>query len=86
MAPEANPEAPKTPVAVACDFNRSDRDDEKRANARLIAAAPDLLAALELHVNGQGHVSHCHADPNRMIPCSARCQQTRAAIAKAKGK
>lgn len=34
-----------TYVAIACDFNRYDRDAEREANARLIAAAPDLLAA-----------------------------------------
>lgn len=37
----------KTPVAAAADFNRFDRDDEVKANARLLAAAPDLLWALE---------------------------------------
>lgn len=41
------PEERNTPVAVVCDFNRFDRDDERKANARLIAAAPDLLAACE---------------------------------------
>lgn len=49
----------KTPVGVASDFNRTDRDDEKRANARLFAAAPELLAALEriVLINGStgGH-------------------------------
>ena len=34
-------------VAAAEDFNRYDRDDEVEANARLIAAAPELLEALE---------------------------------------
>lgn len=29
-------------VAVLCDFNRTDRDAEREANARLIAAAPSL--------------------------------------------
>lgn len=37
----------KTPIAAGCDFNRTDRDEEANANARLIAAAPDLLWALE---------------------------------------
>jgi len=36
------------PVAVVCDFNRYDRDDERKANAALIAAAPELLAFLKL--------------------------------------
>lgn len=34
-------------LAATYDFNRFDRDAECEANARLIAAAPDLLAALE---------------------------------------
>lgn len=33
------------PIAVVCDFNRYDRNAEQEANARLIAAAPELLAA-----------------------------------------
>jgi hypothetical protein len=35
-----------SPVAYVADFNRYDRDEERQANARLIAAAPDLLDAL----------------------------------------
>jgi hypothetical protein len=34
-------------IAAAWDFNRTDRDAEVEANARLIAAAPEMLAALE---------------------------------------
>ena len=34
-------------VALALDFNQFSRDGEADANARLIAAAPALLAALE---------------------------------------
>lgn len=34
-------------LASAFDFNRTDRDAEVEANARLISAAPDLLSALE---------------------------------------
>jgi hypothetical protein len=33
-------------IAVVSDFNRFDRDDERMANAALIAAAPELLEAL----------------------------------------
>ncbi len=34
-------------VATALDFNRFDRDEEVEANARLIAAAPELLVAIK---------------------------------------
>ena len=34
-------------IALALDFNRFDRDAEREANARLIAAAPDLLSELQ---------------------------------------
>ncbi len=34
------------PVATALDFNRFDRDEEVEANAKLIAAAPDLYYCL----------------------------------------
>lgn len=34
-------------ITVLHDFNRFDRDPEREANARLIAAAPDLLAVAE---------------------------------------
>ena len=40
-----------SPVAVVCDFNRYDSDDERQANPRLIAAAPDLLEALRLVID-----------------------------------
>ena len=40
-----------SPVAFVCDFNRYDRDEERKANARLIAAAPELLEALKLLLN-----------------------------------
>lgn len=35
------------PIGTASDFNNTDRDAEVDANARLMAAAPELLAALE---------------------------------------
>jgi hypothetical protein len=34
-----------TPVAYAADYNQYAKDDQVDANARLIAAAPELLAA-----------------------------------------
>jgi len=42
-------------VAVACDFNRFDRDNEHQANARLISAAPDLVEALRLILEEPGY-------------------------------
>ncbi|HEV8639415.1 MAG TPA: hypothetical protein VG370_34840 [Chloroflexota bacterium] len=76
------------PVAVVCDFNRYDRDDERTANARLIAAAPDLLAALRalLAVDDEpcrfDHHGYCQAH-HVSAPCIVG--QARAAVAKAAG-
>jgi selenophosphate synthetase-related protein len=36
-----------TPVAYAADYNEYAKDDQVDANARLIAAAPDLLEAAQ---------------------------------------
>lgn len=70
-----------TPISqmVICARNQlGGRADESVANAKLIAAAPDLLAALEVVVNDwtaqferNGHLA------------PAWCKQARAAIAKA---
>lgn len=54
--------------------------------AKLCAAAPDLLAALQLHLGEHGHTAGwigCSGSPK--VPCRQLCEQTRAAIAKAKG-
>lgn len=60
---------------VSCFESRAEEDAENRANARLIAAAPDLLEALEL----------CYK--SMMLGCADVDAQAayRAAIAKAKG-
>ena len=50
-------------------------DNELYANARLIAAAPELLEALEELI----------AATNHLEPCPATADKARAAIAKAKG-
>lgn len=53
------------------------------ANARLIAAAPDMLAALELYVAlDNDHRSGCTIEPDDWAECH---QAAAAAIAKAKG-
>ena len=61
-----------------------------RANARLIAAAPDLLAALEGVMNGcvYGEISQLPGEfcwKERSAPSIAALDQARAAIAKANG-
>ena len=55
----------------------------KAADAYLIAAAPDLLAALERLRYGDG--CHCRFTPNWKGNHSDACNQARAAIAKARG-
>ena len=59
---------------ITADVNITRSDGEGGANARLIAAAPDLLAALE------SMIAKIDADK---LPIS--CSIARAAIAKAKG-
>jgi hypothetical protein len=51
------------------------------ANACLMAAAPDLLLALEALTDPEGHIRHGYSDK-----CTGECQDVRAAIAKAKGR
>lgn len=53
--------------------------DENDANARLIAAAPELLEALEMVVNIATHPKATKADIKRIA------EEARAALAKAKG-
>jgi hypothetical protein len=53
------------------------------ANARLIAAAPDLLAALENAANVLAGIAV--GDLKTVYPSSPALEQARAAIAKAKG-
>ena len=53
-----------------------DRED----NARLIAAAPDLLEALESLLDPEGHIWH-----GIFNGCTGECMAVRAAIAKARG-
>lgn len=83
----------KTPVGTACDFNRTDRDDEKRANARLLAAAPDLLWALETLMEVASDIAAEQCDDgenvtywNRATGAGWRAlKQAQAAISKANG-
>jgi hypothetical protein len=58
------------------------RMGESEANARLIAAAPDLLSALEALVNGPGEGRVSPSEPDSF---ERRIDRARRAIAKAKG-
>lgn len=68
-------------VAAAYDFNRYDRDEEVEANARLIAAAPDLLAMCETISTWCGSDDGAHCLPFE----PPWYQDLHAAIAKATG-
>lgn len=60
----------------------SERPGEHEANARLIAAAPDLLASLkEMLDKGEGCAACGFGAPG----CGCRYERARAAIAKAEG-
>lgn len=76
----------KTPVAAAADFNRTDRDAEVEANARLFAAAPELLAALA-NIVVLGHYPDCEVFDRRAFGehCTCGIETAEAAIAKARG-
>ena len=62
------------------DGVKSKEAEETRTNAMLIAAAPELLEALEEML----HSFMCTQNPND-YPSDAPCNKARAAIAKAKG-
>ena len=63
-----------------CDVSYVFPDDEKRANARLIAAAPDLLAALERCLPFVDRIRANSGGDGNLTALTAR-----AAIAAAKG-
>ena len=86
------PDSRIQPVAVCHNIYGSVEEtiDEDKANARLIAAAPDLLAALreladstEAYTDAQDEGGHPEAHVDRMI--LAR-RSARAAIARAEGR
>ena len=67
---------------VACTVGHpSNQDDEGRSNARLIAAAPELLAALE---SIAGIPQHPRDDARNLYFLAVAKSEARAAIAKVK--
>lgn len=84
---------PVTSTVVArCEFDPSDREAllAAEADARLIAAAPDLLRALELQLvditdDSGPHDRACPKHKSLDRACSLRCTIARNAIAKARG-
>lgn len=82
----------KRPAKLVCDCRANDDKtrDEAEANARLIAAAPELLAALtELHSAADAYrrsVSRGRATNEAINRMSATLLQAERAIAKAEGR
>lgn len=70
---------------IATVFEGGKDPDENAANARLIAAAPDLLAALEDMLSGWRYIRETHGDLYGVGWDRAE-NAARAAIAKARGK
>lgn len=72
-------------VALVADVNSLEIDaDERQSNARLIAAAPDLLAALESLV-AIATEETTKFPANRVVPAGLAVSAAAHAIAKAKG-
>jgi len=61
-------------------------DEETQANARLIAAALELLEALKILYSRAGHANECKLDVTKHQSCTCHMDQARAAIAKAEGR
>lgn len=81
IAPPETRHGSRNPVAIACDFNRYDRDEERKANAALIAAAPELLEAADNFLNFFERVSLIEVTSDLGESLVA----LREAVAKAKG-
>ncbi len=70
------------PLIVSTEYQAAHGIDApvEEANACLIAAAPDLLAAIEALTDPEGHILH-----GSNFECTGECREARAAIAKATG-
>lgn len=68
---------------IDCDDDRVS-DYDVMANARLIAAAPDLLAALEYATGKLADFADAETDDEEMLIIADMTQVIRAAIARAK--
>lgn len=80
--------APRVPVATVGGAGWHLGEETARANARLIAAAPDLLAEAERDAAFLEQLAaHLEANgmPGQAGNCTIRAKATRAAIAKARG-
>lgn len=86
-----------TPVAYAADYNQYAKDEQVDANARLIAAAPEVLSALKALVDRNpapcGYFITKRSDDaytcgrdSRICDTCAKVFDARAAIAKAEGR
>lgn len=72
----------QTDTSAVCMISRHALDERELADARLIAAAPDLLEALELILETRIQEKHMWSASPGESPLHDRCL---AAIAKAKG-
>ena len=69
------------PMYASRHYGGNDRCGVRDANTRLIAAAPDMLLALEALTDPEGHIWHGGKDE-----CTGECKDVRAALAKVEGK
>ena len=76
----------KDDIVAGCWGHSEQRYAEGVANARLISAAPEMLAALQAEIDTHGHLSGRCAVPAGANGCTARCEGVRAAVAKAEGR